>query len=93
MRKNWLKTVIELLQKDSTIKFEIFKKADAWERTEGVGLKILHSAIKDNESLIREKVINAIKDYDFGSSEDLKYKIQDVFAEILEEKIFHNKES
>lgn len=84
--------VIELLQKDSTIKYEIFKKADAWERTEAVGLNILHSAIKDNESLIRDKVTNAIKDYNFGNSEDLKCRIQDVFAEILEEKIFHNKE-
>lgn len=84
--------VIELLKDDSTIKFELFRKRDAWERSEAVGLTILNNALKENEGLIKEKVQQAIKDYNFGSREDLQYRIEEVFHEILEEKLFHNNE-
>lgn len=84
--------VIELLKKDGTIKCELFREKDVWDRSEAVGLTILHNALKENEGLIKEKVQQAIKDYDFGSREDLQCRIEDVFHEILEEKLFHNNE-
>ena len=40
----------------------------------------------------KEKVQQAIKDYNFGSREDLQYRIEEVVHEILEEKLFHNNE-
>lgn len=84
--------VIELLKDDFNIKCELFRKRDAWERSEAVGLTILNNALKENEGLIKEKVQQAIKDYNFGSREDLQYRIEEVFHEILEEKLFHNNE-
>lgn len=85
--------VIELLKDDFNIKCELFRKRDAWERSEGVGLTILNNAIKENEGLIKEKVQQTIKDYNFGDKEELRCRIEDVFHDILEEKLFHNNEN
>ena len=85
--------VIELLKDDFNIKCELFRKRDTWERSEGVGLTILNNAIKENEGLIKEKVQQTIKDYNFGDKEELRCKIEDVFHDILEEKLFHNNEN
>lgn len=85
--------VIELLKDDFNIKCELFRKRDAWERSESVGLTILNNAIKENESLIKEKVQQTIKDYNFGDKEELRCRIEDVFHDILEEKLFHNNEN
>ena len=85
--------VSKLLKDDSSIKYELFRKRDAWERSEAVGLTILNNAIKENEGLIKEKVQQTIKDYNFGDKEELRCRIEDVFHDILEEKLFHNNEN
>lgn len=85
--------VSELLGNDSTIAYELFRKNDCWESGEAVGRTILNNAIKENEGLIKEKVQQTIKDYNFGDKEELRCRIEDVFHDILEEKLFHNNEN
>ena len=65
----------------------IFRRNDAWERSEAPGLTILNKAIKDNESLIRSRVVEEIEKYDLGSF-DLKYRFEELITQIVEEKLF-----
>lgn len=85
-------TVSRLIQKESTIMYELFKPADAWGRSEAVGLKALHEAIKENIPLIKEKVREAIGNYNFLDRKDLQARMEDVFHDMLEEYMFKNKE-
>lgn len=80
--------VIELLENDSSIKYELFRKANAWDREASVGYKILEKAIKDSENLIREKVTAAINDYDFGNSKELYDEIKDCITSIIDNRLF-----
>lgn len=80
--------VIELLKDGSSIRYELFRKADAWDRETSVGYKILEQAIKDSENLIREKVTTVINNYDFGSSQEIYDKIMDCVTSIIDEKLF-----
>lgn len=80
--------VIELLKDGSSIRYELFRKADAWDRETSVGYKILEQAIKDSENLIREKVTTVINNYDFGSSQEIYNKIMDCVTSIIDEKLF-----
>ncbi len=80
--------VIELLENDYTIKYELFRKANAWERKASVGYEILTQAIKDSENLIREKVTAAINDYDFGNSQEIYDKIMDCITSIIDDRLF-----
>ena len=84
--------VKELSGKTSTILYELFKKADAWDKSESVGIKILNEAIKENESLIKDKVKEAIQDYDFLARKELQDRLEELFREMLEEKLFHTSE-
>lgn len=84
-------TVKRLLKKDDTIKYLIFRRNDAWERSEAPGLTILNKAIKDNESLIRSRVVEEIEKYDLGSF-DLKYRFEELITQIVEEKLFSKNE-
>lgn len=80
--------VIELLNDGSSIRYELFRKADAWDRETSVGYKILEQAIKDSESLIREKVTTTINNYDFGNSWEIRDKIMDCVTSIIDERLF-----
>lgn len=80
--------VIELLNDANNIKYELFRKKDVWDRSESVGYTILQQAIKDSESLIREKVTTVINNYDFGSSREIYDKIMDCVTSIIDEKLF-----
>lgn len=84
-------TVKKLISQESTISYELFKIPNAWDRTESVGIKILNEALKENEPLIKEKVKDAISDYDFLSRKDLQCRMEDLFHEMLEEKLFYSK--
>ena len=80
--------VIELLEDDSNIKYELFRKANAWDRETSVGYKILEQAIKDSENLIIEKVTTAINNYDFGNSQEIYDKIMDCITSIIDNRLF-----
>ena len=85
-------TVSHLIQQESTIRYELFKPANAWDRSEAVGLKTLHEAIKENIPLIKEKVREAIGNYNFLDRRDLQARMEDTFHDMLEEYMFKNKE-
>ena len=80
-------TVAKLLKKDDTIRYLMFRRADAWDRSEAPGLTILNNAIKDNEELIRNRVKEEIEKYDLASF-DLKYRFEEMICQIVEEKLF-----
>lgn len=80
--------VIELLNDGSSIKYELFRKADVWDRETSVGYKILQQAIKDSENLIREKVTAVINNYNFGNNQEIYNKIMDCITLIIDERLF-----
>lgn len=80
--------VIELLKNGTSIKYELFRKPNAWDREASVGYKILQQAIKDSENLIREKVTEAINDYDFGNSQEIYDKVMDCITSIIDDRLF-----
>ena len=80
--------VIELLKDGSNIRYELFRKANAWDREASVGYKILEQAIKDSENLIREKVTTEINNYDFGNSREIYDNIMDCVTSIIDERLF-----
>lgn len=83
--------VKELLEDGSSIRYEMWRKKDAWEKTESPAIPMLHKAIKDNEGLIRAKVMQSIDDYEFGDVQEAMY---DALNTIVYEKVFgSNKES
>lgn len=67
--------VKELLEDDGSIRYELWRRKDAWEKTESPAIPILHQAIKDNEGLIRAKVMQSIDSYRFDDVQDAMYKI------------------
>lgn len=84
--------VKKLLQDDGIIKYELFRKEDAWGRSESVGYKILQQSIKDNADLINEKVKEAIGAYDFGSKDEIKCVIEDSVHYYIADKLFNEKQ-
>ena len=81
--------VKELLEKDdSSIKYNMWRKKDVYENTESPAVTILHKAIKDNEQMIRNKVMQHIDTFDFG---DVQTAIYEGLESILYEKIFSSR--
>lgn len=77
--------VAELAQDMSHIRFEMWRKKDAWERTESPAIAILHEAINDNKWYMRECVQKAIQECDFP---DVREAMYDTACEIVREKLF-----
>ena len=74
--------VAELLQKDDAIKYEMWRRRDAWDRTESPAIGILDDSIKANRLLIFQKVQEAIRDYDFYDVNEAMYAAaQDVIRQ------------
>lgn len=82
------KQVMELIKQPDNIRYLLFRKKDAWDIEESVGYKILKQSIKDSENLIKEKVIEAIKNYNLGGAEEIRDAIMDCFADKIDEKLF-----
>lgn len=77
--------VKELLEDGGSIRYELWRRKDAWEKTESPAIAILHKAIKDNEGLIRAKVMQNIDNYEFNDVQDAMYE---ALHSILYEKVF-----
>lgn len=86
------KKVKEILQDKNTIRYEIFRKADAWERSESIGISLLNQAIKDNEKVLKEKVKETFEQYDFGNTEEIKEVIEECVHEYIGTKLFNQSE-
>lgn len=85
-------TVKKLVGEEQAIKCELFKAPDEWDLKESIGYTILQQALKENEGLIKDKVKQAISDYDYLSRQDLQTRMEDLFHEMLEKKLFTGKE-
>lgn len=82
------KQVIELIKQPDNIRYLLFRKKDAWDKEESIGYTILKQAIKDSENLIKEKVEEAIKNYNLGGADEIRDAIMDCFADKIDEKLF-----
>ena len=79
--------VKELLTKDdSSIRYNLWRKKDAYQQDESPAITILHKAIKDNEQMIRNKVMEHIDTFNF---DDVQTAIYEGLENILYEKIFN----
>jgi hypothetical protein len=67
----------------------LWRKKDAWEKTESPAIPILHKAIKDNEGLIRAKVMQSIDSYRFDDVQDAMYE---ALHQIVCERVFGSSE-
>ena len=79
------KKVTELIKNDNSISYEMWRRKDAWERTESPAIKILYEAIEDNKYLMRSCVQKAIADFEFPDVRNVMY---DIACEIVREKLF-----
>ena len=78
--------VKELLSEDdSSIKYNLWRKKDVYEQNESPAITILHKAIKDNEQMIRNKVMEHIDTFNF---DDVQTAMYEGLERILYEKIF-----
>lgn len=77
--------VVELIKNDSAIKYEIWHRADAWQRTDSPAIKILNNAIEDNKFLIRDRVSVEVGKYPL---DEVREEFFDMAVHILEEKLF-----
>ena len=78
-------TVQELIKDESKIRYEMWRKKDAWEKEESPAVTILHKAIKDNEGLIRTKVMQSIDGYHF---DDIQTAMYEALETVVSEKVF-----
>lgn len=77
--------VKKLLEDDSKIRYEMWRKKDAWEKTESPAITILNKAIKDNEELIRANVKRSIEGFEFN---DIQEDMYNALVQIVHEKVF-----
>lgn len=63
-----------------TIKYKVFQRKDAWERSESPAVKILDDALVNSKELIEAEVEKRIREYDFH---ELQEEIQDTIYEVI----------
>ena len=77
--------VKELLENESRINYELWRKKDTFEKYESPAIPMLHKAIKDNEDLIRAKVVQSIDEFKFDGVQDAMYN---ALNQIVYDKVF-----
>ena len=77
--------VKELLENESCIRYELWRKKDTFEKYESPAIHMLHKAIKDNEDLIRAKVVQSIDEYHF---DDVQNAMYEALNQIVYDKVF-----
>lgn len=85
------KNVLEVLGDKSAYRYLIFRRKDCCSNTDSKACIILDEVVEGAKDVIKEKVLEAINKYDFGNSSDICQRIEDCFAEIIEERIFNKK--
>lgn len=78
-------TVKRLLEDDSNIRYNMWRKKDAWDKSDSPAIQIMDRAIKDSEGLIRTKVMIAIDEYEF---KDIQTAIYESLDNIIYQKVF-----
>lgn len=77
--------VRQLASDKSHIQYLMWRRKDAWERTESPAIGILEEAIKDNKFYIRDCVQKAIGEFEFPEVREAMYAMA---QEIIYEKLF-----
>lgn len=62
------------------IKYKVFQRKDAWDRSESPAVKILDDALANSKELIEAEVERRIKEYDFR---ELREEIEDTIYEVI----------
>ena len=63
-----------------TIKYKVFQRKDAWERSESPAVKILDDTLANSKELIEAEVERRIKEYDFH---ELRDTIEDTIYDVI----------
>ena len=63
-----------------TIKYKVFQRKDAWDRSESPAVKILDDALANSKDLIEAEVEKRIKEYDFR---ELRETIEDTIYDVI----------
>lgn len=69
--------------------YHVFRRKDAWDRTESPAVSILDEECRNSRPLIRECVEKRIREYPFSELD--KNEIGDVIYEVIMEKILKNR--
>lgn len=77
--------VKELLEDERSIRYELWRKKDTFEKYESPAIPMLYKAIEDNEDLIRAKVMQSIDEYEFNGVQDAMYE---ALNQIVYDKVF-----
>lgn len=77
--------VRQLASDKSHIQYIMWRRKDAWERTESPAIGIMEEAIKDNKFYIRDCVQKAIGEFEFPEIREAMYAMA---QEIIYEKLF-----
>lgn len=82
-RKTIAEKVPELV--NSLSSYSIFRKADAWERTESIGQKILDEEVAKARPLIADRIKAIIEEYDFPQlqRDEIPFTIADIITDTL----------
>lgn len=73
------------------VSYHVFRRKDAWDRTESPAVAILDEECKNSRPLIRECVEKRIREYPFSELD--KGEIGDVIYEVIMERILRPKEA
>lgn len=66
--------VKELLEDTGTIRYELWRRKSNFEKCDSPAVEILNEAIKDNKSLIRSKVEEGIRNFEFDDIQTAMYE-------------------
>lgn len=69
--------------------YHVFRRKDAWDRTESLAVSILDEECRNSRPLIRECVEKHIREYPFSELD--RNEIGDVIYEVIMEKILKNR--
>lgn len=80
-----IEKVEELIKNDSSIRYEMWRKKDNWDRRESPAINMLYKAIESNEDLMEQRVREEIMKHELYELQDIMYNIA---CDVLYNRIF-----
>ena len=75
-----IKNKVKKALSEGNIKYEIFKVKNAWDSQESLAITYLNEAVKENRDILKQRVLNAIMNYDLSSQ--IKEEVSSLFEEM-----------
>lgn len=75
--EDMIKRKVENLLNEKDFSYQIFKKADAWERDESLAITYMQQSIQENKDMFQNRIKKYLEDYD--PSEDISNEISNFF--------------